>query len=174
MLCLFACSYAGALYLILIGDVFLDTIIGYFIPLVSIGLGLFILSLDFRLLRKKDYIDAFAKIISSAKYERFLKTQNNAQVTYGVKLEYEYEIEGKKYLSKNIFKNAESYSTSDPNWASTFIKDFPVGKNISIKVKADNPADAYIIEKAPRSWLLNILSLIAIIAGVLMLIYKTI
>ncbi len=152
----------------------MDTIFGYFIPLVFIGLGLFILSLDFRLSRKKNYIDAFAKIISSSKYERFLKTQNNAQVNYGVKLEYEYKIEDKKYLSKNIFKNAESYATSDPSWANTFIKDFPIGKNISIKVNADNPADAYIIEKAPRSWFLNILSIMAIIAGVLMLIYKTI
>lgn len=148
----------------------MNFISSYIIPYILIGFGLFILSLQFRLLSKKNYINAFAKIVSSSKYESYTKQEGS--VTYGVRLKYEYKINGEKYVSDNIFKNAKSYSTSDPSWANTFINDFPIGKDISIKVKSDEHSDSYIIEMAPRTWFLITLSLLPIIGGIIMLVFN--
>ena len=136
-------------------------IIGYiFVPLVFIGMGLFILSLNNGWFKKDSnkYKEYSGKVIEISKYESGIKPQGKNMVTYGVKLIYEYKVDGKKYKNDIVYKNAGTVASSDETRADSFIREYPVGKIVSVKVNQHDIKDTYLIEKSPATGFFNFLS----------------
>ena len=150
-------------------------IIGFiFVPLIFIGMGLFILSLNNGWFQKDstEYKEYPGKIIDISKYESGITTQGKNLVTYGAKLIYEYEVKGKKYKNDVIYKNADTVASSDETRADSFIREYPVGKIVSVKVNQHDINDTYLIEESPATGFFNFLSFIMIAIGASVLLYN--
>jgi len=145
----------------------MEFLLKYIMSFIFISFGGGILVLIYAPLKKKNYNSVVAKIKSNSKYESSSVSQGRG-MTYGVSLEYEYQIHGKKYLSNRIFKNSDSFSSSDSEWANQFSKKYPEGKSISIFVRKSYPKDTYIIEKSPGTLLFSFLATLLIIGGFLL------
>jgi len=143
------------------------------VPLVFIGMGLFVLSLNNGWLQKDStkYKKHSGKIIEILKYESGIKQQSKDMITYGVKLIYEYNVDGKKHKNNVIYKNADTIASSDEIRADNFIREYPVGKIVSVQVNKHDINDTYLIEESPATGFFNFLSLIMIAIGVLVLFY---
>ncbi len=138
----------------------------YIISSIFVVFGGFVLFLIHAPFRKNYYNVVSAKIIKSEKYTS-TNTRQGYGMTYGVSLEYEYKFDDEKYINKSIFKNADSYASSDPTWANKFAKEYPEGKEISIFVNKNNASGAYILAKTPGTIFFTFLAMLAIIGGIL-------
>jgi len=144
----------------------MDFIGKYIVSSIFVGFGVFLLFIIHAPSRKKNYNVVSAKIMKSDKYTS-TNTRQGHGMKYGVTLEYEYLLDGKKHINNTIFKNADSFVSSDPTWASQFAKEYPEGKGISVFVNKDNPSDAYILEKSPGTLFFTFLAMLAVVGGVL-------
>ena len=150
-------------------------IIGFIlVPLIFIGMGLFILSLNNGWFQKDstEYKEYPGKIIDISKYESGINPQGKNLVTYGAKLIYKYEVNGKKYKNDVIYKNADTVASSDETRADRFIREYPVGKIVSVKVNQHDINDTYLIEESPATGFFNFLSFIMIAIGASVLLYN--
>lgn len=145
----------------------MNFISGYMVPVIFIGLGSFILIIQYRLLKKNNYISTNAKIIKCSKQKHLINHHNGTRVHFGLDLEYEYCFLGQKYKSTNIYKNAKSYQSSDPQWPDELIKNYPVGTEVAVMVKKDNPSDSFLLEKSPGTWFINGLAILSVTSGIL-------
>ena len=144
------------------------------VPLVFIGMGLFVLGLNNEWFGKpsSEYTVYPGKIIEISSYESGIKPQGKHLVTYGVKLMYEYHINGETHQNDIIYKNADTVASSDKTRADRFIREYPLGKLVSVKVHRDNVDDTYLIEKSPITGFINVVSVVILSIGIFVLLYN--
>jgi hypothetical protein len=141
-----------------------------FFSLAFISMAVFVLALNNGWLQKSSghYESHSGKIISISKYESGGMSQSSSpQVRFGIRLKYEYQVDGEKLVNNIIFKNADTVASSDEAWADGFIRSYPLGKVVQVKVNPQNLKDTYLIEKSPASGFFNFLSVLMICIGML-------
>lgn len=151
----------------------MDLISNYLAPFVFVGLGLFVLvsNLAKSLVDQGRFMPVEAIITKSRPLDTMVKKEAGARVMFGIHLEYRYEIGGHRFENHNIFKNAESYGSSDARWAKEFLSEYPVGRRITVFARRERPEESYILERAPRTAVLYALSVGAILFGIVLFIF---
>ena len=95
--------------------------------------------------------------------------RSNQSTTYSALVVYKYAVDGGEFESDRIWFGGD-YSTSDRSEMSAVVKDFPVGKAVTVYISPDDPAESVLMPGAfISSYLLYSISLaFAIIGGLMM------
>lgn len=125
------------------------------ILLGSIGLIVIFYGLYFEYKRRnRKFFTIEATIINS---NLIMDTSGaDGHAIYTPDINYSYDIEGKKYISSQVFYRLSSFGSSDEYFMKTIIKKYPAQKAVTAQINANNYNDSY-LEDSPNSRFISLI-----------------
>ncbi len=120
----------------------------------------------------KKYLPVGAKILKSYVHEYYLTTSGRSSLLYKPVIEYQYEINGEKYISTKLFITTKSYSSSIKYHAETFQNKYTEGSIVTAYVHPVKSEKAYLEEIIPLNTFLIGFSVLFTLIGVIIYIIK--
>ena len=152
------------------------TIFDLIAPLLFIGFGILFLYLYLapyiKLNYGKKYTPVGAKVLKSYIHEFHRTSSGRTSLLYKPVVEYEYEIDGEKYISQKLFLTTRSYSSSIKYHAEEFQKKYTEGSVITAYVHPKNPEKSYLEPIMKYNFILLFMGTFLMIIGFIIYLIK--